>query len=294
MKKYHLFSVTAAILTLILALPVVTNAQMPANGDPSKQYPADVGTYDTQQGTSTAGEPAQSLRDSIRARFQNAAGARLHNLENNRDYRNSLVEGRPGQGSSTIPRPSIATLPRGDYRNDNSTSSRPFLPFVPPAMRRLASTSPMLASSTFIERILSERGHKQSERADAFVFLQSRLIDQLNQALDNLKQIRGRIALRVQTETGKGIDMTDASNLLAVADRDIATADQAIQALANYVPPAGSDASLIASTTVDLDQARQLGSTTMKSVNDVQKALNDVVQAIIKATSIPQAPTSTP
>ena len=134
--------------------------------------------------------------------------------------------------------------------------------------------------------------HEQDLRADAFAFLQNNLVQQSNRSLANLQQIRARIASLIQTETAKGIDMSKASALLSTADNDISAAEQAVQALAAYVPSTGST-TLTASTTIDLGQARQLGSAAIQSINAARMALDQVVSVIIRALGVPPIGSST-
>ena len=246
-------------LLLALAIPTVIYADdAPANpGMPPPPPP---------RGTTT-------IHSALQEQYQTG----MANLQNNRDYRNNVMEGRYASGS---PMMASGTPP---YR------SMPDGLAIPPLMRRFASST-ALGSSTLIQRITADHQHQQGIRADAFAFLQNNLIQQLDQALANLQEIRGRVASRIQTETAQGVDMTKATAILATADKDITAAQAAIQALAAYAP---STTGLTASTTVDLSRGRQLGATAIGSTESVRKDLTQAVQAIADAMGVPPAGTST-
>ena len=97
-------------------------------------------------------------------------------------------------------------------------------------------------------------------------------------ALENLDNISSRLDSRIQKEQAAGQDMTDAVSALTTADAKIALASTTIASLEAYLPDAST--TLTASTTVNLDGARDLASTAQSSIKDAQKALNDVVSAI--------------
>ena len=215
------------------------------------------------------GAPApQPKPNTITGHLQSEYQAGMQNLQNNRDYRNTLI-------------------PQGRY----GSSTPSYASGMSPLMKRFASST-MFASSTLIQQMTMNHQREQGLRADAFAFLQDNLVRQSNQSLANLQQIRARIASLIQTETSKGIDMSKATALLATADKDISTAEQAVQALAAYVPSTGST-TLTASTTIDLGQARQLGSAAIQSINAARQALDQIVSAIIRAMEVPPIGSST-
>ena len=96
-----------------------------------------------------------------------------------------------------------------------------------------------------------------------------------------VRQQRRRIGDRIQTEQQGGVDMDGAISLFATADSDIASATAAVNALAAYMPAASS--TITASTTIDLDMARNLDHSAQMSIEKAQKDLGGVVSAIAKA-----------
>jgi len=333
MKKYIYISSVA--LAFAIAAPVFSLAQSnqngPGPGTPPLPPPPGMmgGASDSGQQNGQPNPPA-----GLSARLQSQYQTYMQNLQNNRDYRNTVIQGRygsstppymasgtpplrrgfegttspmmdgpggmpPGMGySSTTPpwhgndgggsttTPRLGNMPPSFLRN---------LPqgMMPPLMRRFASSSPAFASSTLIQQLTAGHQHEQALRADAFAFLQGNLLQQLTQALNNLQQIQTRINTRIQTETAQGADMTAANADLATANADITAAQTAIQALSAFTP-SSSSTDLTATTTVDLSQARQLGSTAIAAINIVRQDLNKAVQTIGQAAGAPPSSTSTP
>ncbi len=140
---------------------------------------------------------------------------------------------------------------------------------------------------------------KRVEKFEIFKIQHARLVRQLNLAVDNLKQIRDRLASRITKAEQSGRNMNEAKNLLSVADTKITAARQAIVTLSTYIPTATSTATSTeptASTTVDLQKPRQIGEAAIKAVKDAHKALVDVVRSIAKNMGFRtgQATTTTP
>ena len=142
-----------------------------------------------------------------------------------------------------------------------------------------------LASSTDIMR--NREGAKEA-RIDDFALQQSNLVAQSQHALDQLKEVRAKIADKISAAEQSGKSMTEANSLLAIADQKIADAETAISVVSSYVPPAISAAGTeaTASSTVPLDRPRAIGKTAIDAVNQAKKALNDVVVAIAHAMGI--------
>ena len=269
----------------------------------------------------------QSAPGGLQGRLQAQYQTDMANLQNNRDYRNGVMARRSGSStpvgaSSTLPfhgRPHATStpmfggpgtmVPRRDFgsttrpwqegNNEGSTTmSRPgFLSpgmphgMMPPLYRRFASST-MFASSSLIQKLTADHQQQRDIRADAFAFIQGNLVQQLDQSLANLQQIQTRIASRIQTETAQGVDMTKADTLMDTASSGISLARLAIQAVSAYMPSASST-DLTATTTVDLSQARELGTAAIASVNAVRQALDQAIQAISQGIGAPPAGTST-
>ncbi len=276
MKK-HSFLLSSALL-VTLAVPALIYAQ------------------DNQSAPAPQPKP-----NTITGHLQSEYQAGMQNLQNNRDYRNTLIpqehygSSSPSYASGTPPFRAGQTgvlPPNAQGRGPGIMPPSARSPVMMPALMKRFATSTMFASSTLIQQMTANHEREQSLRADAFAFLQDNLVQQSNQSLTNLQQIRARIASLIQTETAKGIDMSKATTLLATADKDISTAMQAVQALAAYVPSTGST-TITASTTIDLRQARQLGSAAIQSINAARMALDQVVSAIIQALGVPPIGSST-
>ena len=274
MKKYQHLSV--AVLVSALAIPGFAYAQEGLDHPGTVPPP-----------------PSPAIQGNITARLRSDYQAGFQNLQNNRDYRNGLMRGGHASSSTEIVN-GTSSLPVDMDRFGSSTSARMYpasttlsslrhLParLVPPLFKRFASST-ALASSTIIERGLDDRQHGSAVRADEFAAMQDNLVQQADQALVNLQNIRGRISTKIQTETAQDIDMDQAESLLAIAETDLVSAQRAIQALAAYVPHATS--TIIASTTIDLSQAQRLGDTAIESLDTSQQALDKTVDSISAAT----------
>jgi len=125
-------------------------------------------------------------------------------------------------------------------------------------------------------------------RVDTFKIQQGNIADQLNRALNNLKQVRGRIQDRITESTQSGKDMTAAQALLAIADTKITIAGTAIATFVAYNPTTTSIASSTASTTTDiqLDRPRQVAGSAIAAIKDAKNSLNDVVTAIAQSLGV--------
>ncbi|MEK7646195.1 MAG: hypothetical protein AAB381_00675 [Patescibacteria group bacterium] len=123
-------------------------------------------------------------------------------------------------------------------------------------------------------------------RKDIFKAHQARLTAQLTLALDNLKQIRARIAARIDKAEASGRTMTDAKALLVTADAKITLAAQQIDILASFTPPVATStdtsAAADASVEVELEKPRQVAENAIKAVKDARKALVEVTIAVAK------------
>ncbi len=261
MKK-NVYYISSAILLAVFAIPVITNAQM-ASPNP--------GTL-----------PPPTVRDRIQSEYQTG----LQNIQNNRDYRNAVLENHasstPFRGDMREPgdRPFTSSTTSSTTMMDRPHPAITMPLPVPAMMKRLGSSSPIFASSTLAARLTENHQHEQQARADAFAYMQNNLVKESSQALDNLANIRARIASRIDAETMQGIDMSKATALLETASDDAAATTQSVQALAAYVPTASGQ--LASSTPVDLSQARTLGSAAIAAVNKARQDLDKVIQMIIQ------------
>jgi len=199
----------------------------------------------------------------------------MNNVEHNENYRNAVLTNHPNLSSTTsgnlVRWRASTTDARGDIRDQRMASATDI---------RIEARVMMRDASSTIERW----GIRRDARADEFRIRQTALVQQLQLSLDNLSQIRVRIAARISLETNNGRDMTEAQNLLATADQKIAAAQAAVSSIASYVPTATSTDSITASTTIDLGRPREIGAGAIKAVNDARQALQQVVTAIARVT----------
>ncbi|OHA23915.1 MAG: hypothetical protein A3D50_02400 [Candidatus Taylorbacteria bacterium RIFCSPHIGHO2_02_FULL_44_12] len=119
-------------------------------------------------------------------------------------------------------------------------------------------------------------------RLDLFKAEQSRLIKQLELALSNLTQIRGRIVSRIDKMRESGRDATEANRLLILADTKFTAAKATIATLVSYEPSQSNDIDTNASSSVSvkLEKPRAVGREAIQAIKDVREALTAVVRAI--------------
>jgi hypothetical protein len=129
-----------------------------------------------------------------------------------------------------------------------------------------------------------DKGYENNGKAmrpENFKMQKNKIFHELNVALNNLKNVRSRVAARITKAESSGRDMTEAKNLLITADAKIVLAQNAVLALNNI--SATSTGTTTASTTIDLGKPRQVAQGAIKAIRDAQKALNKVVIAIAHA-----------
>ncbi len=125
---------------------------------------------------------------------------------------------------------------------------------------------------------------KKQMRLDIFKAQKARLISQLTLATNNLKQIRARIATRIEKAETAGKNMTEAKTLLVTADAKILIAVNEVAKLSAFVPTNATSTETNASTTnsaeIDLTKPRQINEAAIKAIKNAHKALIDVVVSI--------------
>ena len=205
----------------------------------------------------------------------------------------------------------IMMPPRGNF----ASSTRPFIGSSTrplPPMRQFASTTRAFASTTRPEirdNIRQQIDQKRNEikdlqqrnqndrkelRVDIFKLQQNNIVEQLSRALDNLKQVRGRIQNRIAEAEKNGKDMASVKALLTIADDKIAAASSTISTFEAYIPSAQ------ATTSIQLDKPRQVGADAITSIKSAKDALNNVVVALAQSLGIklgdsaPQATSTLP
>lgn len=233
------------------------------------------------------------------------AAARAAILDRNRDIRNETMKLRAtsspaGRADMRPPLAASTTraMMRAEVRGDIQEMREARIEFKAEDRRPMwltATSSVARKINPAVLKALQERmskegsttipeGHGawQKARLDVFATMQSNLISQSQKALNTLKELRNKIADRIQTASQNGRDMTNASQLLTVADQKITAADAAISALASLTPSftATTTANISTSTEVELTRPREVGRDVIEAITAVRKALNDVVVAI--------------
>src|SRR3989344_1085976 len=132
---------------------------------------------------------------------------------------------------------------------------------------------------------------RQSMHRDEFEVRKAAVVRQLNLALNNLKQIRERISSRIDKATASGRAMSDAKDLLVIADNKMALAEQDINSVF-VVQPFPTPA---ATTTdnVELNKPRKVADNAIAAIKTAREALVEVVRAIAHSMGLGNA-TSTP
>ncbi|MEI7463104.1 MAG: hypothetical protein WCK03_01755 [Candidatus Taylorbacteria bacterium] len=108
---------------------------------------------------------------------------------------------------------------------------------------------------------------------------QRNIVHELQNASNNLSNIKDRIQARIDKASANGKDMTQAKNLLSIATTKIGIAQTAIDTIRN-LSATSSTSILVSSSTIDLNKPRQIASAAQKALKDAQKALNDVIVSI--------------
>jgi hypothetical protein len=254
-KPYYL--IVALVLSLLVTVPAAVRAD--EDGDDRLPPPPAIQS-----------NMPESLKNQLRMDYEN----RLKNLKNNQDLRNMALEGKKMMMGSTTMSSSIKMQFKGnDDRDDHDDRNKV----------RLNASSTMATSSRemFKEMMENREEHKKDVRRDVFEFQKRHIIEQLQHALNNLKQIRTRILARITKAEQSGRNMTEARSLLTLADSKISIADQSISALISLnIGTSTATSTANASTTIDLKKPRELANSAIKTIKDAQRALNAVVVAI--------------
>lgn len=118
-------------------------------------------------------------------------------------------------------------------------------------------------------------------RLDVFKAKQDRLIKELTLAIENIKQIRNRVASRIDKAASEGRNMTEPKKLLVGVDQKIGVAQDAVKALSTMTPPPPRNPTTTPDM-VNVEKPRQLGEDAIKKVKVAREALNAVVVSIAK------------
>jgi hypothetical protein len=259
MKKQHNSWKTAAI-AIALVLPMIVSAQTAADVEVSAGIGA---TIDAGAAVSPT-----NVRTTLKQRIEQGYQERVDNARNNEDYRNQIIQKRASATSTfRAELRASTTAARADIRDERRTE----------ASSTRAEARVMIREATSS----AERwGIRHDAALDIFKERQTAFVKQLQLSLDNLQQISVRINDRISKLEQAGIDMTAAKAAMVTASAKIDAAKISVDAVAAYTPAATSTT---ATTTVDLGKPRMIGEGATKAVRDARDALQQVVNAIVKA-----------
>jgi hypothetical protein len=250
MKITHYF--LASLATALLVIPGVSAAQS-----------AEVNVSTSVQASSTKGGPGvlQKMRAEVQVKGQN--------IKANQDSRNEM-RGRVISTST-----SSSTNEKRDVQKAGNQK-------IQDMRRDLQGDRKMASTSEARKEFRAEMETRM------FEIRKEILVRQLNLALNNLKQIRSRIASRIEKAEQAGRNMTEAKSALVTADAKLGVAQAQINILANLSASSTLATSTTATSTatttvkVKLEKPRMLGEAAIKAIKDARDSLNLVVRAIAK------------
>jgi hypothetical protein len=250
MKITHYF--LASLATALLVIPGVSAAQS-----------AEVNVSTSVQASSTKGGPGvlQKMRAEVQVKGQN--------IKANQDSRNEM-RGRVISTST-----SSSTNEKRDVQKAENQK-------IQDMRRDLQGDRKMASTSEARKEFRAEMETRM------FEIRKEILVRQLNLALNNLKQIRSRIASRIEKAEQAGRNMTEAKSALVTADAKLGVAQAQINILANLSASSTLATSTTATSTatttvkVKLEKPRMLGEAAIKAIKDARDSLNLVVRAIAK------------
>ena len=211
----------------------------------------------------------------------------------------------PGQaGTSASATGTIREKIREDIQShvqntkDNQNIRNKIMPVT--SNRNQAGTNSPTTTAMMLE-IQKEKqlGDKRKEtRMELFREERNAVVKNLQQVLNNLKQLRTRAESRIVKAEASGRDMTQAKSLLPSVDIKITNAQTAIDKVSQYM----ANGTSTASTTIDLKKPRELVNAANKAIKEVKESLNEVIKSIAHAmglelgnsTTTPPLGTSTP
>lgn len=269
MKKHYYLLILA--LAIVAILPPMVHAESGSSSDASVGIEA--------EDTSDDNKPA-SIRE--RLRIKTEAG------EIKEDVRNKLLNGRMATSTRIEVRAMASTT--HEERMEIRTERREDVKEVREDMRERIRS----ASSSDDRREI-----RMEMRKDTFEIRKQALVKQLEVSLNNLKQIRDRIASRIEKAEDAGKDMNAARELLVIADEKIVAAEMAVDGIivftpTDYLAAAADGSSVAANSTIDLTKPREMAETAIKAIKEAHKALVDVVRSIAQTLGSTVNATSTP
>lgn len=115
---------------------------------------------------------------------------------------------------------------------------------------------------------------------DKFAYLHMNAFAHLRKSLDILKKARVRASDKISYFRQKGYDMSNAEKALDAADGKMIQAEKAVNAVAEFVPPAiaaSTDKVIDKKSFVTLNAPRQLGQTAIDALRGARTALDKAI-----------------
>ena len=256
MKRYYYLLTVALVLTAIL--PTIVSAEETTVST----------NADTQTTVGTPPRPATPILKQLREKTEN--------IQSNEEMRNKLLNNSIRVSSSTVRDIRAMSSTTMNERKEIRDDRREEVGNI-----RMEGREKIKNASSSDER----KEMRKEMRKDVFEVRKNAFIKQLNLSIENLKQIRERIASRIEKATSNGKDMTKPKALLVIADAKIAAAELAVNEIVAFDPSSSLAATADAngSTTIDLTKPREIGEKAIKAIKEAHRALVDVVRAIAHA-----------
>lgn len=282
MKKHYYLYVTV-IIALVVALPSITRAEQGAN-DTNVDVDASVQT-NTPAGVRvlTPFEKLRAAKDVNKANIQKNEDARnrMLELEKQRKMGSTTSSLRPGLKGDIRLMASSTRAERQEIGDDRRSEIQGI---------RQQGREDIKNAPTDIDR----REIRKDMRKNEFQARKNALVKQLNVSLNNLRQIRERIATRIQKASSEGRNMTEAKRLLVIADGKIILAQQAVRAVMDMNPNVTASSTATTSLTIDLGKPREIGDVAIKALRQANEALIIVVRAIAHSMGLGNASSTPP
>lgn len=284
MKK-HYYLLIIAVLALASFVPVAVRAESGSSSNSSTddsfetEVEIEIEHEEDESDDDSTSRPA-SIREKLRIKTESS--------EVREDVRTKLVNNR------------IATSTRVEVRMMASTTNGERVEIR--TERREDASEIREEMRERIRSASSSDDHREIRtdmRKDIFEVRKQALVKQLEVSINNLKQIRDRIVSRIEKAEDAGKDMSDARELLIIADAKIVAAEIAIDGIivfapTDYLAAAADSSSAAASTTIDLTKPREMAETAIRAIKEAHGALVDVVRSIAQTLGSTKNATTTP
>lgn len=237
---------------------------------------------DELSGTGQSSTSIRAIPRNVGREMLNNLKIRQNNAKTNQELRNIKLEElasttRMINGSSTRPRLGSTTPLRILERNASSTWSTSTVPF---RNQNNDSTNDKCIGKPGQKCGFVENGNGMP--INVFNIRKNTIINELQRALDNLRNIRDRVEVRIDKAASNTKNMTESKRLMVIANTKILDAQNAIDQL-RTIRAHESTPSTTATSSINLDKPRLVAIDAQKAIKDAQRALNDVVVAIAKA-----------